>query len=1308
MGTYINRSFWENSMRNNRLVMSTAVTAAVIGMYAPSTFANKQKVYETQFTPMADEGLGIGGGSVPLTKASGVWTGPVWDRTTNPPQAPTSGLWNLASNWSGGIPNGPTDSATFNDVAGSVDAAGYTAYLTSGITLQTINNNTEAGTDIVSMPVNGTQTITMGTGGLTYNHNVTSFNLSLGETKFFTTGELLDASITGSGKFTKNGPGDLWMTSSSTYTGGTEINGGRVVIAGRSTVTVSGQARPAGVFDESVFGAGGTTLTINGGALYMRQDLTGGSNYTFNRPIVIGPNGADLQFDGEASPDINGIISGTGNIRLGDTGDAHYHSMMTYTGETIIDDYNFQLLIDNGGMPNSSAIRNFGRLDIVTNFSGSNLDRIGNSTPVTFYGGEMLMGGNDSFDASEKVGNIVLRNGMSVLTTDPKGTQLVTLGASAIIREQKSTLFIRGQNIGATTAGFARSRIELTTAPTLVGGLVPWATGATKDDPTMIQSVGIGLGVPVTYDVDGLRPLRPAELSANISAGGNVLATTSQAGNGTVNSLTMSNTTGNPAGGTITIGAGNLNITSGVLISNIVGNKIDSNVNFGAAEGVVHILSDVDTSGGADGTPTPVTGTQMSGVISGTGGLTKGGSGDLILSGANTYSGQTAITNGRLILTSDALPNVAGPLGNDNSAILISGSANSAADFQGIQTSLLNGTAGTVTIGRNIVIAGQSQANITAAIGGVGTTSYTKLNGNIDMGSTTANDVSGNRVTLTLQNGTIEVNGVISGPGMLQDDGVGTTVALNAANTYTGGTQIGTQRWAYTPVPAARYILGNNAAFGTGPVNVMAPTIFQASGGAKTIANDFTLYGDQLNFAGTDPLTFTGVWDMNQQTTGLNVGSTSLLTFNNTIKNGRVNKFGSGTMILNGADGISSVLQIGSAGNTTTIAVSSGGVVVARHPTALGSSGTPNTLTLILPGSTLQLDAANGNIASPLEEVQLDGAGSAGLGAINSVSGNNSLGTIELSKFINAGTFNPTNATINVAAGSSLTTGAVLDFSGPDIPPPNPNTNPATPTLRNLGSGVLTKSGAGLLTIAKVNNTKTIAGSLPITGGTALTSVLVLTKDAIGGLAVNDGTLRIAAGGTPNSADKLTVIKSLTIGATGKLDLTNNGMVIDYTGAVGTLVGDTRANLSAGRLLTSNADATHRLGYGDNAVLNKATFAGTAVDTSSLLVKFTYGGDANLDGQVDVTDLGSLATSWQTSAPWTGGDFNYDGFVDVSDLGILATDWQLGVGSPLGRGSLEAALASVGLGGTSVPEPATLGLVGLGLASLVARRRRRD
>jgi hypothetical protein len=56
-------------------------------------------------------------------------------------------------------------------------------------------------------------------------------------------------------------------------------------------------------------------------------------------------------------------------------------------------------------------------------------------------------------------------------------------------------------------------------------------------------------------------------------------------------------------------------------------------------------------------------------------------------------------------------------------------------------------------------------------------------------------------------------------------------------------------------------------------------------------------------------------------------------------------------------------------------------------------------------------------------------------------------------------------------------------------------------------------------------------------------------------------------------------------------------------------------------------------------------------------------GDANSDGKVDVADLGILASNWQKPGDWAQGDFTGDNFVNVADLGLLATNWQSGVAS---------------------------------------------
>jgi hypothetical protein len=58
-------------------------------------------------------------------------------------------------------------------------------------------------------------------------------------------------------------------------------------------------------------------------------------------------------------------------------------------------------------------------------------------------------------------------------------------------------------------------------------------------------------------------------------------------------------------------------------------------------------------------------------------------------------------------------------------------------------------------------------------------------------------------------------------------------------------------------------------------------------------------------------------------------------------------------------------------------------------------------------------------------------------------------------------------------------------------------------------------------------------------------------------------------------------------------------------------------------------------------------------------------GDADNDGDVDVNDLGILATNWQrTQRTFSQGDFDYSGTVNVNDLGMLATRWQQSLPPP--------------------------------------------
>jgi hypothetical protein len=288
------------------------------------------------------------------------------------------------------------------------------------------------------------------------------------------------------------------------------------------------------------------------------------------------------------------------------------------------------------------------------------------------------------------------------------------------------------------------------------------------------------------------------------------------------------------------------------------------------------------------------------------------------------------------------------------------------------------------------------------------------------------------------------------------------------------------------------------------------------------------------------------------------------------------------------------------------------------------------------------------------------------------------------------------NANSYTIAGPSVIT---LDATGPaGIEVVNGNHTIAVPVILNDNL---------VANVTPVANTLTISGALTATGKN-------LRKEGAGtvqlenfqGVALNvtAGTVRMSAKGTPNSASGTTVVTSLQIATGAVLDLTNNSAIIDYTAPIGTLVDDVRQHLASGRLSSSSATLLRGLGYADNAVLNpvKTSFAGQTVDSTSLLIKYTYFGDTDLDGVVDVADLGTLATNWQAVGVWSAGDFDYNGTVDVNDLGLLATNWQAGVGNPLGP-----SLASLGLPSVTVPEPASFGMLVLAAAGLARRRVRR-
>lgn len=288
----------------------------------------------------------------------------------------------------------------------------------------------------------------------------------------------------------------------------------------------------------------------------------------------------------------------------------------------------------------------------------------------------------------------------------------------------------------------------------------------------------------------------------------------------------------------------------------------------------------------------------------------------------------------------------------------------------------------------------------------------------------------------------------------------------------------------------------------------------------------------------------------------------------------------------------------------------------------------------------------------------------------------------------NSGTMNLSAASISISV--PLENFGVLNIGSSSIPAPillSPFTN---------GGRINGELNTG---------TQTVTLQSGATGGKLDGAGTTIVADGASASAhrLRQGTLAIQSGARltlePDGGPAVTtIVHTLTLAApSSRLDLTDNHLVVDYDPSGPNPYTSIRGAIAAAQIFSSAADARRRVGLADNASLQLPIFGGQIVDESSVLARLTWAGDTNLDGFVDVADLGALATQWQAAGDWTEGDFNYDGVVNVADLGLVATNWQI-QGSP----GLADAIASFGLDNTTVPE-ASIALLATLLIPIISR-----
>ena len=79
------------------------------------------------------------------------------------------------------------------------------------------------------------------------------------------------------------------------------------------------------------------------------------------------------------------------------------------------------------------------------------------------------------------------------------------------------------------------------------------------------------------------------------------------------------------------------------------------------------------------------------------------------------------------------------------------------------------------------------------------------------------------------------------------------------------------------------------------------------------------------------------------------------------------------------------------------------------------------------------------------------------------------------------------------------------------------------------------------------------------------------------------------------------------------------------------------------------------LGSGETALWNDQT-----IDATTIIVKYTYAGDANMEGVIDGGDYRVIDNFVQVPGAegYANGDFNYDGVIDGGDYGIIDNNIQ--------------------------------------------------
>ncbi|SUC82771.1 Extracellular serine protease precursor [Pannonibacter phragmitetus] len=1036
------------------------------------------------------------------------------------------------------------------------------------------------------------------------------------------------------------------INNSGEIVGGNGLTGGSGVKGSNLTVTNDGIIR-GGLAADNVtrglaleFTGGSNTLTLVSGAV-----LEGGVSVT-----------GDLTIDQTDDFVLSNRISGTGNAVKAGTGTLTFSGENFYTGTTTV---SAGTLVISGGIAlydNGQVIVNGGATLQVN--SAENIGSLAGSGSVVLNGS--LAANND--DSTTFSGNLsgagtLLKRGTGTLTLSGTNTN------NGGIAVEAGHVILSGGNTVADTAGL-----------TLNGGTVELQSSETVGSLSGSSNLSLNANTLTVAGAD------TTSYSGVISGSGALV----KSGTGT---LTLSGS--NAYTGTTTISGGTLSIASD---SNLGGGALTLNGGTLAVTGTTTIDNAV-TLGASSGTINIATGNAvtLSGVISGSGNLTKTGAGTLVLSGTNSYSGFTTLTAGTLSIGS--------------------GSNLGSSELR-LEGGMLAVTAGmSQTLGNNIVLTGASSAidtgssNVTLSgvISGSGDltktgTGYLRLIGSNTFTGTlsiangavfvSSGDQLGNG-TLALSGGSLTLLGDVTSSGDLVVSADGSTIDTGFSTAVFSGGIFGSGSWTKAGIGTLRLTGTNNS---SGTVAISNGTLSIASGD-NLGTGALVLNGGALAVTGST--TIDNAVTLGASSGIVDAGSGNAVTLSGIISGtGNLSKTGSGTLLLSGTStytGTTTVsagtLQVeGSLGNTA-VSVESGAT--------LGGSGTLGGTVTVLDGGSLNPGSSPGTLTvsslvlqnSSLLTYELDTPGVVGSGVNDLVSVTHGLtldGILNIIRGSNFGTGTyrlfdygtltadnglvfgdvPAGYELSVSTGTAGQVNLVVDYTGLQFW--NGSQTTANGSVNGGGgfwdssstnwtsqAGNVATSWAGLTAVfagpsgglVAVTGDQTVAGLQFATGGYTLSGTDKLVTGS-GGM-----ELRIDTGLTATIATSVTGSGAVSKTGAGTIVLSGSN---SYTG--GTL-------LNAGTL---SVTGDHNLGDTSGSItFNGGTLAAAAGFSSARNMVFNSAGRFDVAGGANLLLDGTLSG--------TGGLVKTGG-------GAL---YLLGTGSYSGGTTISAGTLVVGNGSTS-------------------------